>query len=771
MKNRPLLSVCLMVLSVMAFCILWGGEIFVKDLRPSQLEIYTTEDDKVIVCGEIYRQETKENCQMIYLKQNSIYSILNKHKFQESKIIIYTNSKEKLHIGNRIKAEGKVSFYENARNPGNFDQKFYYQKQGIHGKILAGQIKIVDDRTDSFRERLADFRDRWKELLMREMGDRDGASLAAILLGEKSGMDQEMKELYRVNGIGHILAISGLHLSFAGLGVYRFFRRITGSYKAGGAAGGILLFLYVSMIGMTVSVIRAWVMFLFRIGADITGRRYDMPTALGVAAVITVGSNPLYLYDGGFWLSFGALVSICLVVPLAKEEIGQSPLVRALWPGISMNCVLWPMILYYFFELPLYGIVLNLLVIPLMSVLLSCGMIGSLMRMAGVIPGTWILVICRGILKLYEWCCMTVLKLPMARWVVGKPDKWRCIIYYLILSVIIMLWKYGDNERNRKRKYIIVFGMYTTALLILVSGPFTRSGIEVTMLDVGQGDCICVQGPKHQSYLIDGGSSDVNKVGKYRIEPFLKSRGIQKLNYVFLSHGDLDHMSGIEEMLMRQDVGVQIRNLVVPAKPYWDEKIRNLMTIAKENGTAVWVMEYGMEIKEGKLKLECLGPGEKQEEQKVRTADMDCAGAADVDYTGSSDHGKDAVAAGNAASMILHLEYDGFDMLFTGDVEQEGEERLTEVLADIQKEKTITWEVLKTAHHGSKNSTTESFLKTLHPQYAWISAGRKNRYGHPHEETLERLKESGAEIYSTQQNGAIGVTVRKKSMRIHSGKS
>ena len=762
MRNRPLLSVCLLVLCVMTSCVLWGGERFVKNLRPSRLEILTAENDVVIVCGEIYRQETKENGQMIYLKQNSVYSISNKCKFQESNIIIYTNSKEKLHIGNRIKAEGKVSFYENARNPGNFDQKLYYQKLGIHGKIRAGQIQITDTKTDRFRDTLAEFRNRWKELLIREMGERDGGVLSAIILGEKNGMDQEMKELYRVNGIGHILAISGLHLSFAGLGVYRVFRRITGSYKAGGAAGGILLFLYVSMIGMTVSVIRAWVMFLFRIGADITGRRYDMPTALSVAAVIAVGSNPLYLYDGGFWLSFGAVASICIVVPLAKEitegsETMASKAVRVLWPGISMNCVLWPVVLYYFFELPLYGMLLNLLVLPLMSVLLSCGMIGSLVSMTGAAPGTWILVICRWILKLYDWCCICMLKLPMARWVAGKPDKWRCIVYYLILCVIIMLWKC--------KKYIVLPVLYMGALLLLISGPVVRSGIEVTMLDVGQGDCICVQGPEHQNYLIDGGSSDVDEVGKYRIEPFLKSRGIAELDYVFLSHGDLDHMSGIEEMLMRQDVGVRIRNLVVPEKKYWDEKIRNLMVTAKKNGTAVWVMEYGMEIKEGKMKLKCLGPGEEKENQTDR------ASADDANDAGNPDYGNGTVAAGNAASMILHLEYDGFDMLFTGDVEKEGEERLTEVLADIQKEKPITWDVLKTAHHGSKNSTTESFLQTLHPKYAWISAGRKNRYGHPHEETLKRLKESGAEIYSTQQNGAVAVTVRKKSMRIHGGNS
>ena len=168
------------------------------------------------------------------------------------------------------------------------------------------------------------FRAGWKELLVREMGEREGGVLAAILLGEKSDMDPEMKELYQVNGIGHILAISGLHLSFAGLGAYRLFRRLTGSYKAGGLAGGMLLFLYVSMIGMTVSVLRAWVMFLFRVGADVTGRKYDMPTALSVAAVIAVGSNPLYLYDGWFFAFIW-----CITCDLHSDTIGEGRITAA----------------------------------------------------------------------------------------------------------------------------------------------------------------------------------------------------------------------------------------------------------------------------------------------------------------------------------------------------------------------------------------------------------------------------------------------------------
>lgn len=267
------------------------------------------------------------------------------------------------------------------------------------------------------------------------------------------------------------------------------------------------------------------------------------------------------------------------------------------------------------------------------------------------------------------------------------------------------------------------------------------------MLDIGQGDCICVLGPKHQNYLVDGGSSDVKEIGKYRIEPFLKSRGIAQLDYVFLSHGDLDHMNGIEELLMRQDVGVRIRNLVVPGKQYWDERILKIITMAKMYGTDVKEMEYGTELKEGEMKFTCLGPG------------------------GNTDDKSHNVTTGNESSMILHLEYGEFDMLFTGDVEKEGEERLTEVLDVIQEEKKITWEILKTAHHGSKNSTTETFLQTVYPQYAWISAGRKNRYGHPHDLTLKRLEKSGAKIYSTQDNGAVAVTVRKKTMWIHGGNS
>ena len=109
-------------------------------------------------------------------------------------------------------------------------------------------------------------------------------------------------------------------------------------------------------------------MFLFRIGADITGRHYDMPTALSVAAVIVVYSNPLYILDGGFWLSFGAVFAICITAPLIRELPG-----KALWSSVALNSILWPVILYCFYEIPVYSVILNLVIVPCMSLLLSLG--------------------------------------------------------------------------------------------------------------------------------------------------------------------------------------------------------------------------------------------------------------------------------------------------------------------------------------------------------------------------------------------------------------
>lgn len=723
MKNRPLLGFCLALLAVIILAVTVGEERCIPHLRLSPMEKYIKDGGRVQVLGTVYQTEQKNKVQAIYLKNNSIRG--GDASFFENRILVYTDPRIQIKIGNQVLIKGEAAFFDAARNPGNFDQKRYYQKEDIHSLVWADEIKISDGTVWPFRNWLHAFRQEWKDLLVRYMGEKEGTALAAMMLGEKSGMDAEVKSLYQASGIGHILAISGLHLSFLGVGAYHILRKVSGSFGPSGAVGIGLLFVYVLMIGLTVSVVRSLIMFLFRVGADITGRHYDAPTALAVSAAVILCWRPLYLYDGGFWLSFGAVLAMILLLP----EFQGLPW-QGLWASLCVNIVLLPVLLYYFYEFPVYSTFLNLLIIPLTSALLVLGMTGSLLSLVFSAAGVPVLMLCRWILLIFEKSCEFMLALPGARVVAGKPALWQMAVYYAVILMVFLLWKqYGKWQ---------ILCLYVIGILCLFWRPLEGNGVSVTVLDVGQGDSIFIRGPDGGAYLVDSGSSDVGSVGQYRIEPFLKSRGVGTLDYVWVTHGDGDHLNGLEELLRRQSTGVRIKALILPPRKVWDEALTKLGKLAEEEGTAVYTMEKGQMIKEGELSVTCLAPGQGKEGEMVEP--------------------------GNEASLVLALQYQGFDMLLTGDVEGAGEEMLTETLKAEYAD--TSWEVLKAAHHGSKSSTGENFLKAASPLYGLISAGRDNRYGHPHPETLERFYKSGTKVLSTQNLGAVTIQVVEFEMKI-----
>ena len=178
--------------------------------------------------------------------------------------------------------------------------------------VWAEEMTVRSADTDRLRQGLAELRDKWNRLLIRHLGDYYGGTMSAVLLGEKSGLDAGMKTMYQKCGISHLLAISGLHMTFLGMGIYNAMRRVGAGFMLSGIAGGILLILYSLMIGSGVSSLRALIMFLVRIGAEITGSDYDLPTSLGVSAAILCGWQPLYLTDAGFILSYGAILGIAM---------------------------------------------------------------------------------------------------------------------------------------------------------------------------------------------------------------------------------------------------------------------------------------------------------------------------------------------------------------------------------------------------------------------------------------------------------------------------
>ena len=404
MKNRPLCSLCLVIAILIGILTAGAGAKFVSELRPSPVEQYGEKDDWLIVRGQVYKKEEKEKYQILYLKKCSVYfqkdqqSQQNQQSQQslikESRMLIYDEKKNKIQIGNEVEAEGKLSFFETARNPGNFDQKAYYQRQNIHGKVWSETLRITDHTVKRIQNVLENIRVHCRNTLLSEAGEKNGSILSTMLLGEKSQMDPEIKKLYQVNGIGHILAISGLHLSVIGIGIYQLLRKLTGSYTIGGIGGIFFFFLYVLMIGVTVSVIRAGIMYLFRVGAEIAGRHYDSVTALSVAAAVVLIWRPLSIYDGAFWLSFLAVFAVVVIMPAGQMEKAKTrteidiqknrenkawiiQIKSMIISNIEMQLFLLPVVLYFFYEFPLYATFLNLLVIPLMTILLSLGITGS----------------------------------------------------------------------------------------------------------------------------------------------------------------------------------------------------------------------------------------------------------------------------------------------------------------------------------------------------------------------------------------------------------
>lgn len=736
MIKRP---VCAMVVAFLLF------QLFCVWCFPEKLEtpLQNAEGDTITCVGTVGRREETKDYHIYYLKEIQKAPCLE--QISDFQLLIYVKKDTEntpyllTQVGNVAEFTGRLQTFASASNPGMFDQRLYYYKQDILASLWAENIKILDSRENVLLEQITLFRLECQSQLVRVLGERNGQFLSAMLLGDKRDMDQELKELYQLSGIGHVLAISGLHMSFLGNGVYQFLRKRGCSFWFSGLSGILFLGMYSLLTGGSVSCTRAMIMYVVRMGAEITGRTYDQMTSLAIAAGCTGIRQPLYLSDAGFLLSYGAILGIIIFQPVFENVQNsfktKSKILQVLQSGIcsslSIQITVLPVLLYFYFEFPVYSIVLNLFVIPLMSVVMAAGLLGVIVLVTSfaVFPvleqaGSWILHISGLILDFYERCVEISVQLPFSRWIAGQPKWWQICMYYLVLAVLLWRWKKKSFEENRKARFVCMF-VYALSVLALIF-DYTDFGVmKTTMLDVGQGACFIIQSPEGAAFMVDGGSSDISSIGKYRIEPYLKSQGISKLDYVFVTHGDLDHTSGILEMLQREKTGLSIEKLVFPCYETWDESLYELAGAAQTAGIPVVTIQPGNKLVSGNMILRCLQPAP-----------------------------EDELETGNMSSMILELEYGNFDMLLTGDVEAEGERLLMERMEEKQ------YEILQVAHHGSKNSSSIEFLEIVQPQAALISAGKNNFYGHPHEETLERLELIGSSVYTTKDDGAVTVAVK-----------
>ncbi len=657
--------------------------------------------------------------------------------------------------------------------------------------------------------------------------DKDASILCAMLLGDKEGLDTEIKELYQRNGIIHVLSISGLHISILGMGIYRLLRKMGAPVGVSALVGGVVLVLYGFLTGMSVSACRAIGMYLLHLLAKILGRTYDMQTAFGLLVTITLIYNPEYIFHQGFLLSYGAIAGIAMVYPalfeadegdfrrkcelwvrrrdmergyeaIRREHIRLRDLsergnrnwrycaekgivrilptlVQSLGVSFSISLVTLPIQLWDFYEVPVYATFVNLLVLPFMDMVMVLGLIVMLIPGSGLL-GSINLLVFAGCEQVCKWFG----ELPMHTWNPGRPEAWQMVVFYGCLlaavkcrAVYEMLTRmlYGKNrnyggKHRRLERFRTVRGTACkwAQICLIASGLLFLAVPEqptnrVTFLDVGQGDGILVETASGQVYLFDCGSSSRNEVGEYVLLPYLKYRGIRQIDAVLISHGDEDHINGVEDLLQSADEeGISIGQLVVGKA----EKAENAEKVKEGSGVSQQNLEMGSEFGEiaqvtAALGISCAYMYAGMEWQ-TEDATFTCLHPS-VDYGGE----------GNEASSCFCVTFmnrrreETFSLLLTGDVEGTGEESLLEKL---QRHNISEVSVLKVAHHGSKNSSSLELLASIRPKLAVISCGRNNRYGHPHEETLERLEAVGSRVMTTAESGAIVLEIEEEEILV-----
>ncbi|WP_167958555.1 ComEC/Rec2 family competence protein [Anaerosporobacter faecicola] len=760
--------------------------------RPTPFDAYCEKSCTAMVEGTVNRITKKTNSTCYELKQVNLYPNRD-HKISiTQKIIAYGEYHASYQIGNRVRFTGTVSQITKATNEGQFDSATYYSSLNIRYQMYAETMELLDGKTSMYAQVLKKVRQRLCNVFAEILPSKEAGIMQAMLLGEKQELTQEMKELYQENGISHILAISGLHISFLGLLLFRLGKRLRFPLVGNVILVTVFILSYGIMTDFSVSTNRAIVMLLVSLFALLIGRTYDMLSAISLSGGIILLQNPMQLYNAGFQLSFMAVLVLAIygevderirrsvlqqykkkreekekkiererkrkrkkeshglewspfVVYIAmlgdktrdrfykklspknitnpklqkiykegllsldnwnykRSKLKESNHRKALLSSLLISAGIMPILAYSYGEIPLYSTLLNLLIIPLSSVLLIIGLL------AGIVGVWWIGFakilgsIIRAILLFYETLCHLFSKLPYHLILTGRPTSVQVLLYSSL--VILLVW-YSVKKQKHQVLYLL-----SLVWILLVRFPDTR--LTMTMLDVSQGDSIFIQLPTADAILVDGGSSDVKNVGTYRIKPFLKAKRVANLSYVILTHMDEDHINGIEELMeqmpdqseasrkkkdsfhagMQYDGTIWIANLVLPKKCIIDDRYREIVMLAKKKGITLRYLEKGNIIRAGGVTLLCRHPYE--------------------EYKSDSR---------NDTSIVLDVSYGKFDALLLGDLESGGE---SELIQQLNGESQKTYEMIKIAHHGSKYSSTHEFLTYYTGKRAWISCGYGN---------------------------------------------
>lgn len=686
-------AVIFLILFVLAACLYkrwWIGILMCMAVLLSNL-FYTGEVKRVTDTIDAYhKDESSYEDAYVYRRVDKTKSVALYIRTRWGKMLIYYGGKEEVVPGDTIRIMGKAPLVEDASNPGEFSSRDYHFSQGIYYQQFLNQVQILNHNKRSLSYGQYRVQQFIKKRITIQYNENQAAFLQGMFLGDKSLLDNSVKDAFKESGMVHLLAVSGLHISLFGGSLYKLLRKIGLGFLSSGMLGLSIAFLYGGLTGSSLSTVRAVFMLGIYLLAQVLGEAYDLLSCVSFAGTCLLLYHPFFILSGGFLLSFGAVFIIGIY---QQRKRLNKPILEALSFAVFLCAGMFPIIIWVQYEAPVGSFLANVLGVPLASYVF----LGAFLFIPLPV-GLW-----HGMLGKMMDVIFWLSKQDYGLLTIGKVSILWVVLWYVAMAVLLRK-KHSIGKIPR----IACFYICVLVLMIMTWVP----NQQLTFLDVGQGDAIAIGG-KNGMIFIDGGSTSKKDVHRYQLLPYLKYMGCDKIDMAIITHTDSDHYSGLLELMKLGKVSY----LGMPdiAK---DEAYLKIEKVAKESGTQLFYLSEGRNIIGKDINLQVLHPS------------------------------KDSSLEKNAASIVLNGRIYGKSILLTGDIEKEGEEELiSESLNQV--------DILKVAHHGSKYSTYEELLQKVKPQIGVISCGLDNLYGHPHSETLSRLKDYHTNVYRTDLQGAI----------------